>query len=489
MKDETKAKECGQRLRRVRMARNMSQEKLANLLFTSAQNISKYEKEGISNIDVIIKINEALDCNLLKDEMDEEGTIGEVGKEILCVLVEHNGFIEVPNLINFYMHGLAPEQVTKEIVKLEKIGLCVREQYIGHLKDEHDGLFITAKGLISLKNNLNPAIAAMLFADNDEKKSIWLKKNASVDEFAQIFIHRPEVMQTYEQLVHSQGYETYQDYIDSMELQRMIYELPLNTYRTNYIWYLKQNFTGYTWLGKSSLPTDLISVVENCDEFLSSENIYIDILHRMSQDLDNELLGQIFDSIEFDANCFGEPIEEGIREALILKYAPEYEEFRKTDKKKTYAIKHFMNISKWYKGFVGDNPYVIDYSSLDGDAYAKLDKTLFTDEDLELSMQYEKYLDEVDKEFYITDVLYDCRISDKAKDKDSKYITEWFTEEEIRKFVNLNMGPASNDEEKKIDEMIAEINRKYPETLEYYEFPEEWEENGLASLIRHNCNI
>ena len=52
MKNDSKAKDCGQRLRRVRMARNMSQQELANQLFTTAQNISKYEKEGINNIDI-----------------------------------------------------------------------------------------------------------------------------------------------------------------------------------------------------------------------------------------------------------------------------------------------------------------------------------------------------------------------------------------------------------------------------------------------------
>ena len=50
MSNNSKAKECGQRLRRIRMAKNMSQQELAERLFTTPQNISKYEKEGISNV-------------------------------------------------------------------------------------------------------------------------------------------------------------------------------------------------------------------------------------------------------------------------------------------------------------------------------------------------------------------------------------------------------------------------------------------------------
>ena len=95
METNSKAKECGQRLRRIRMAQNLSQQDLADKLFTTPQNISKYEKEGINSIDTIMKINEILSCNLLKDEIDEEGVIGEIGKEILSVLVEHNGYIDV----------------------------------------------------------------------------------------------------------------------------------------------------------------------------------------------------------------------------------------------------------------------------------------------------------------------------------------------------------------------------------------------------------
>ena len=51
MEKESLARECGLRCRRFRMARNMSQQELADLLFTTPQNISKYEIIKIWGID------------------------------------------------------------------------------------------------------------------------------------------------------------------------------------------------------------------------------------------------------------------------------------------------------------------------------------------------------------------------------------------------------------------------------------------------------
>ena len=74
----------------------------------------------------------------LRDEVDEEGSIGEIGKEILTILVEskklfldEGGKVEASKLLDgSLLFGLPQERVIKEIFKLEKIGLCVREQYI-----------------------------------------------------------------------------------------------------------------------------------------------------------------------------------------------------------------------------------------------------------------------------------------------------------------------------------------------------------------------
>ena len=62
------------------------------------------------------------------------------------------------------------------------------------------------------------------------------------------------------------------------------------------------------------------------------------------------------------------------------------------------------------------------------------------------------------------------------------YIPE---KDQIVEFIEKNYGPAKNDHEKKVDEIIKEINRLNPATLEYYyRFPHTWEDNGLAQKIR-----
>ena len=53
MDNKSMAVEIGQRCRRFRNALGISQHKLADMVGTTPQNISKYEKEGIHDIDII----------------------------------------------------------------------------------------------------------------------------------------------------------------------------------------------------------------------------------------------------------------------------------------------------------------------------------------------------------------------------------------------------------------------------------------------------
>ena len=160
MDNKSMAVEIGQRCRRFRNALGISQHKLADMVGTTPQNISKYEKEGIHDIDIIRYLSSALGHDLMTDEVDEEGSIGEIGKEILTILVEskklfldEGGKVEASKLLDgSLLFGLPQERVIKEIFKLEKIGLCVREQYIDFYNKEHDVIFITAKGVITLKH-------------------------------------------------------------------------------------------------------------------------------------------------------------------------------------------------------------------------------------------------------------------------------------------------------------------------------------------------
>lgn len=146
MEDKKVAKECGLRLRRVRMAKNMSQQALADKMYTTPQNVSKWENQGISDVDTIKELSRILGQDILSDERNEEGVVGEIGKHILKQVAQNNGFIPVEELINSHMYGLNSEIVTDEIFKLERIGMCVREQYRNFYDIEKDMVFITAKG-------------------------------------------------------------------------------------------------------------------------------------------------------------------------------------------------------------------------------------------------------------------------------------------------------------------------------------------------------
>ena len=466
METNSKAKECGQRLRRIRMAQNLSQQDLADKLFTTPQNISKYEKEGINSIDTIVKINEILGCNLLKDEMDEEGIIGEIGKEILAVLVEHNGFIDVEQLISQYMHGLDMNRITHEIFKLEKIGMCVREQFEGFIGAKNDGLFITAKGLISLKNNVNASIMSEKFQTQINS------------------------VETYEELVNRQGCETYQEVLDNEELEKLIWKLPLHSsYRASYIKYLKLLYISDKWKGKDWDVWAEYSKYLSC---IPSENVYFDILYSMIAKVDHTVVDRIFDETElFDYSIpDNSEMADCIREELILKYSEKYKKRRELGKCKVDAVLAFANMSKWYEDYSKESGVTkIDYDSLNEEEYERLDKSLFTSEDLDLAESYEALSKMASEDLMYTEVSLDWFISEMAKEKESLLVTEWFSKEDFEAYINANMPSAQTEEENEIDLMLSEINSKYPETLDYYNFPEEWEENGLADLIRRKYQL
>lgn len=83
MENADRAIEIGLRCKRLRMAKGMSQQELADRAGTTPQNVSKFEKNGISDIYWIDLLSDILGKSLLISERDTEGTIGEMGKEIL----------------------------------------------------------------------------------------------------------------------------------------------------------------------------------------------------------------------------------------------------------------------------------------------------------------------------------------------------------------------------------------------------------------------
>lgn len=262
MENKEYAKECGLRLRRVRMAKNMSQQELADKMFTTPQNVSKWEKQGISDIDTIKNLSQILGQDILSDERNEEGVVGEIGKHILKQIAENDGFIPVKDLIDKHMYGLNSKTVTEEIFKLEKIGMCVREQYKNFYDIEKDMLFITAKGVIALNN-------FSVFGDVESK--------------------------TYEQFLENRS--TIQEYYDENKIERIIRNLHYyGTYRIDYINYLhkryekiyidESKYDGYDYGDwTAALPV------------LPGMSCRLDVFFRMIAGLDNSRLERFFDDL------------------------------------------------------------------------------------------------------------------------------------------------------------------------------------------------
>ena len=156
------ASRIGLRCKRIRESKGWSMQYLGDLVGTGAANISKMEKNGINSIEWITAISEALGQDLLKDEIDEEGIIGEIGKEILIKLIESKGYLLYGDVVSD-MHGMSEDRVSNEIFKLTRIGMCVREQYKDFYNKQIDMIFITAKGLITCCNQItNPLIEARI---------------------------------------------------------------------------------------------------------------------------------------------------------------------------------------------------------------------------------------------------------------------------------------------------------------------------------------
>lgn len=84
-------------------------------------------------------------------------------------------------------------------------------------------------------------------------------------------------------------------------------------------------------------------------------------------------------------------------------------------------------------------------------------------------------------------VIMEC--NQKLQSLNPEYILDWFKEEDIREFITLYFGPADTEEQHNIDKKLKQINDLMPETLGYYVFPDRWEENGLADIIRNNYDL
>ncbi len=426
--EELNANEIGLRCKRIRMAHNISQQELADRCNTTAQNISKFEKKGISDIYWITTISNALGQSLLVSEADSEGEVGKVGNEILRILIKRTGYFRTANIMNHKLYGLSDEQITHEIVKLERIGMVVREQFVNFDENELDVLFITAKGLITIKNR----------SENSDLREL-IKK-----------------VRTYEMIIDEYG--DYQDFIDNNPAEKLIRainyrrnnknQFSLNSaYRANYISYLKGNF-------EKGLCND-ISGNKNIKFLLTNRNCYYDIMYRMAMKLDNDKLWKYVFAI-------GDELNENVDICL-------------DEEKGTFDVV----TSEAEKNFEIDMPWIVETEGYINDIQGN---------EHEINEKEEQNGDNIDEEFLYSFAPRQIYEMNRPQNK-SVYPIYWFTKEEIEQFIIDNFKPASTEEEKEVEKALRKINRLIPETLEYYAFPNEWERNGLADLVRNIYKI
>lgn len=416
MDNKTIATKCGERLRRVRQALGMSQEELANRMYISPQAISKYEKNGISDIDVIKKLSDVLGQDLLSDEIDAEGEVGEIGREILIQLINHCGYILYEELAQKYMYGMSNERISTEIFKLQKIGLCVREQYRGWDKSIVDALFVTAKGTISYKNFVkeNASCVALLLKD----------------------------VQTYEMLTGESS--SYQDYLEKHEEIALIEELVSikHSHRQDYKAYLYENYVPKLGMQRKIYPTKT-----KC-------TAYYDIAIRDALNIGQDMELYFYDLIdERDYYTSKEPI---IEQALQRLYE-DYPESKSRIEQEYHAM-------------------------LD-EATERLEDDVITPEDAYIDS---KMIHMDNFEEYMRHAYENERVHHNDPNP-----LNWVTIDTVKYYIQKNMSSTEAckllqgyEMMKKIDFLCRKINDLLPETLEYYTFPNEWEEAGIGDMVR-----
>lgn len=455
MENNSVAKECGARCRRFRMAQNMSQQDLADKMYTTAQNISKYEKDGISNIDTIMKLSEVLGHNLLSSEVDEEGVIGEIGKEILRLLIEKLGFMNVADMVvPEYMYGMSLDRFSNEVFKLERIGMCVREQFIDWVDQERDVLFITTKGVISYKNQINNSYTS-----------------EEIEEYL------PDVI-TYEELVEEEA--SYQECIDVNPAEKLIRKLKVyGGFRANYIQYLHKNYE-YGMEAQSKVMDERL---------IPGENAYFDILYRMMFNFSDTILYNIY-LRAIDEDC---PDENEEYNRLLDKIEKlqgnrkDWEPWRQVDGV-TMTARELLRKKMPLLAKVGDkNDICPDYERYFS---MEIDESL-AEENYELYCTQRELGQLINWknccEFILNDL--DDQFEDLLEEHQRLDPTKWFSYEDYKNFIEENYRLPETQHQEEVAAQLAKINELCPETLDYFVFPDEWHENGLAELVMSKYKV
>ena len=479
MEDNHVAKDVGQRLKRFRMAKGMSMQELADKIPTSAQNVSNWEKRGISNVDTIIQLSKILGQDLMTDERDEEGTVGVVGNEILRLLTEREGVIPFKEFVKDKLHGMSAERVTNEIFKLEKIGMVVRKQYTDFYDKEQDAVYITAKGLIASGHQAEESVRTY----EERLKNPHIKLCAE------------------EYQIEARNI---QEYIDSRPYEKLIRQFnPQNGYRINYIvWMKKVLETSNVYM------EDKEEFCRRFDSMVAGEGIYHDILFEMAlglsrEDLDDSIeYGKLIDQylmVLHDNLMNIDPKLDEIQEKTFNSFLGQFQSFYGNNYSETSWMvdldEPFVEERKSWTDF--HKQYLKQYREL---IIKRIEEIKKENKNDYLPEQYfshvKKILDLVKDAEQIPDTVLDPadvrdsmneRLEKNSRIKEvpdlSPYPWDWFSISEIREFIDKNLLPAETEYEQETDELLKQINRQLPTERSYYRYPKIWISGGIQEKI------
>lgn len=460
-----KAKEIGDRLRRVRMAQGKSQQQVADFMNTTPQNVSKWENNGVHDIDIIARLSEYLGQDLQSDEQDKEGTVGEVGKEILKQALLNKGRIVVEKLLD-HLFGLDADRLNHEIFKLEEIGLCYRDQYKNFDGNDEDVVFITAKGVIFYINS----DVRDLIDDTTLRNVVTYEKYLSFNSPEGEWLHHVEDGKTFTK---------FQDLIDSRPIEALLRSIKPNRYRSDYVAWLVQKYC--TDLQCSTDEVDDIYREVPGDDLpllypVTNLLFYSEILYRMMYDFHNDECSAELRFIEdetqgafSDAHMYSELF---------------FEE----------ALKNTSGVHHEFIEDCANSQFVRDFHGMRENLNKIRDSVCNSDE---FGSRYAEIVDESDeplsdmvKQLYHNRRDFNEKLYQENVEKyGSIYPSDWFSEDEIKDFISKYVKPASTPEEKEIDAILAKINELDPESLAYYEFPHAWEKNGISQMVRNIYHI
>ncbi len=443
------SKECGIRCRQIRMSKGMSQQALAEAMNVTAQAISKWEKEGIGNIDHIMRLSNVLGQDITADQFDQDGSLGEVGKEILRIIIEAGGYAEFENF-ELDLYGMKSDRISNELFKLERIGTVVREQFKDFSGKERDAIFITAKGVIAYKNTV-------MFPNADQLSSV-----VTLDERLE------------------DGCSSFQDLIDTDRVTKFLMELNhifVSSFRCDYIRYLFKNF--YNPIIKELDEATSIYNDSTISHVLCGESCYIDLMRRMAQGIDVKEFGEAIDDYLTDSYAF-EDYELYEMECDDLEY-----QAAGLDQNNMRALRYFCNVIENMPDF--DSIY---YDEDEWDSNSNDPSVQSAISTMRMAEANADKFDDNGNPYGFKGFVQKMSDNEEAffgslGEKTKKNSNLWFTEEEVKKYIKANILSPETEDEKKIDEGLHKLWETNPQTLTYYySFPKSWEENGLAQLIR-----